>query len=77
MHMYEYNESSTKIGQDIPRHSGELNIKLEGTATTIRKRKLFVRYRRSSLTPLTRRPHFISLRTQIRYHKYTHLLRSP
>jgi hypothetical protein len=26
MHMYEYNESSTKIAQDIPRHSGELNI---------------------------------------------------
>jgi len=24
--MYEYNESSTKIAQDIPRHSGELNI---------------------------------------------------
>jgi hypothetical protein len=29
MHMYEYNESSTKIAQDIQRHSGELNIKLE------------------------------------------------
>jgi hypothetical protein len=26
MHMYEYNESSTKIAQGIPRHSGELNI---------------------------------------------------
>jgi hypothetical protein len=31
MHMYEYNESSTKITQDIPRHHGELNIKLEDT----------------------------------------------
>jgi hypothetical protein len=31
MHMYEYNESSTKIAQDIPRHSGELNIKVEDT----------------------------------------------
>jgi hypothetical protein len=31
MHMYEYNESSTKIAQDIQRHSGELNIKLEDT----------------------------------------------
>ena len=30
--MYEYNESSTKIAQDIQRHSGELNIKLEDTA---------------------------------------------
>jgi hypothetical protein len=29
MHMYEYNESSTKVVQDIQRHSGELNIKLE------------------------------------------------
>ena len=29
MHMYEYNESSTKIAQDIQRHSGELNIKVE------------------------------------------------
>jgi hypothetical protein len=28
MHMYEYNEKS----QDIQRHSGELNIKLEDTA---------------------------------------------
>jgi hypothetical protein len=32
--MYEYNE----IAQDIQRHSGELNIKLEDTATTMRKR---------------------------------------
>ena len=32
MHIYEYNESSTKIAQDIPRHSGELNIKVEDTA---------------------------------------------
>ena len=32
MHMYEYNESSTKIAQDIQRHSGELNIKVEDTA---------------------------------------------
>jgi hypothetical protein len=31
MHMYEYNESSTKIAQDIQRHRGELNIKLEDT----------------------------------------------
>jgi hypothetical protein len=31
MHMYEYNESSTKVAQDIQRHSGELNIKLEDT----------------------------------------------
>jgi hypothetical protein len=31
MHMYEYNESSTKIAQDIQRHSGELNIKVEDT----------------------------------------------
>jgi hypothetical protein len=31
MHMYEYNESSTKLAQDIQRHSGELNIKLEDT----------------------------------------------
>jgi hypothetical protein len=31
MHMYEYNESSTKIAQDIPRHSAELNIKVEDT----------------------------------------------
>jgi hypothetical protein len=31
MHMYEYNESSTKIAQGIPRHSGELNIKVEDT----------------------------------------------
>jgi hypothetical protein len=29
MHMYEYNESSIKIAQDIQRHCGELNIKLE------------------------------------------------
>jgi hypothetical protein len=29
--MYEYNESSTKVAQDIQRHSGELNIKLEDT----------------------------------------------
>jgi hypothetical protein len=32
MHMYEYNESSTKITQDIQRHSDELNIKVEDTA---------------------------------------------
>jgi hypothetical protein len=31
MHMYEYNESSTKIAQDIQGHSGELNINLEDT----------------------------------------------
>ena len=31
MHMYEYNESSTKITQDIQRHHGELNVKLEDT----------------------------------------------
>jgi hypothetical protein len=31
MHMYEYNESSTKIAKDIPRHSGELNIKVQDT----------------------------------------------
>jgi hypothetical protein len=31
MHMYEYNESSTIVAQDIQRHSGELNIKLEDT----------------------------------------------
>ena len=31
MHMYEYNESSTKIAQDIQRHSGELNIKVQDT----------------------------------------------
>jgi hypothetical protein len=29
MHMYEYNESKTKVAQDIQRHSDELNIKLE------------------------------------------------
>jgi hypothetical protein len=29
--MYEYNESSTIVAQDIQRHSGELNIKLEDT----------------------------------------------
>jgi hypothetical protein len=29
MHMYEYNESSTKVAQDIQRHNGQLNIKLE------------------------------------------------
>ena len=29
--MYEYNESSTKIAQDIQRHSGEVNIKVEDT----------------------------------------------
>jgi hypothetical protein len=32
MHMYEYNESSTKIAQDIQRRSGELNVKVEDTA---------------------------------------------
>ena len=32
MHMYKYIESSTKIAQDIQRHSGELNIKVEDTA---------------------------------------------
>jgi hypothetical protein len=31
MHMYEYNKSSTTVAQDIQRHSGELNIKLEDT----------------------------------------------
>jgi hypothetical protein len=31
MHMYEYNGSSTKVAQDIQRHSGKLNIKLEDT----------------------------------------------
>ena len=31
MHMYEHNESSTKIAHDIQRHSGELNIKVEDT----------------------------------------------
>jgi hypothetical protein len=31
MYMYEYNESSTKVAQDIHRHSGELNIKLKDT----------------------------------------------
>jgi hypothetical protein len=29
MHMYEYTESSTKVAQNIQRHSGELNINLE------------------------------------------------
>jgi hypothetical protein len=29
--MYEYNESSTKVAQDIQRHSGQINIKLEDT----------------------------------------------
>jgi hypothetical protein len=31
MHMYEYNKSSTTVAQDIQRHNGELNIKLEDT----------------------------------------------
>jgi hypothetical protein len=31
MHMYEYNKSSITVAQDIQRHSGELNIKLEDT----------------------------------------------
>jgi hypothetical protein len=31
MHMYEYNKSSTKVAQDIQRHSDELNINLEDT----------------------------------------------
>jgi hypothetical protein len=31
MHMYQYNESSTKVAQDIQRQSGKLNIKLEDT----------------------------------------------
>ena len=31
MHMYEYTESSTKVAQNIQRHSGELNINLEDT----------------------------------------------
>jgi hypothetical protein len=34
MHMYEYNESSTKVAQDIQGHSGELNNKMEDTVTT-------------------------------------------
>jgi hypothetical protein len=31
MHMYEYNDSSTKVAQDIQGRSGELNNKMEDT----------------------------------------------
>jgi hypothetical protein len=31
MHMYEYNDSSTKVAQDIQGRSGKLNHKMEDT----------------------------------------------
>jgi hypothetical protein len=66
MHMYEYNESSTKVAQDIQGHRGELNNKMEDTVATTCSLKSSTHYRCSALTPLKRRQHVIYLRNIIR-----------
>jgi hypothetical protein len=75
--MYEYNESSTKVAQDIQGHSGELNNKMEDTVTTTcslylstRRRAYVVTTTRKmiTLTLLNQYKHFGYLRNTILHH---------
>jgi hypothetical protein len=77
MHMYEYNESSTKIAQDIQRHSGELNIKLEDTVDNHMLALVIYTLSAFNINTIKKITTFY-LFTQHDYdHKYMHLLRSP
>jgi hypothetical protein len=75
MHMYEYNESSTKIAQDIPRHSGELNIKVEDTVDNYMFALVIYILSTFSINTINKMTTCLFIyATQLQHHKHAHLL---